>query len=422
MYRLSLEENNFNNSLPSGIENIPGLQILNLSYNVLACSIPNTIGLSTSLTFLNLAHNSFMGILPLEIGKLNNLQKLDISDNKLSGHIPSTLGNCLKLESLRLEGNKFQGSIPPSFSSLGGLEILDLSCNNLSGQIQEDIAALRFLKNLNLSFNNLTDEMPLQGVFRNSSIISLVGNKGLYGGIAKMQLPTCPKSMKKGNSLGFKIIVAITCTVVVGTLILLLVVFLRKRKQKDKSTTLSSLGDDLLRFLTVNCSNSDGGQTNSLAIKGSIGYVALEYGIGGKTPTKGDVYSYEILLLEMLTGKRPTNELFTNGQSLHEFSMLALPERVMEIVDSHMPLEEPVEVEMDARNDRVGQDKIQSCLISLVRMGFACSAQPPSERMNFKDVIVGLMTIKEVFTGVGIHGRKQLRMQHAGEGTSQASE
>ncbi|XP_058181903.1 probable LRR receptor-like serine/threonine-protein kinase At3g47570 [Rhododendron vialii] len=105
----------------------------------------------------------------------------------------------------------------------------------------------------------------------------------------------------------------------------------------------------LAKFLTVNCSNSDGGQTNSLPIKGSIGYVAPEYGIGGKTSTEWDVYSYGILLLEMLTGKRPTNELFTNGQSLHEFSMLALPERAMEIVYSCMPLEEPVEVEMDAQ-------------------------------------------------------------------------
>ncbi|KAI8540091.1 hypothetical protein RHMOL_Rhmol09G0235000 [Rhododendron molle] len=78
----------------------------------------------------------------------------------------------------------------------------------------------------------------------------------------------------------------------------------------------------------------------------------VEYGIGGKTSTKGDVYSYGILLLEMLTGKRPTNELFTNGQSLHEFSMLALPERVMEIVDSRMPLQESVEAEMDAQKDR----------------------------------------------------------------------
>ncbi|KAF7133118.1 hypothetical protein RHSIM_Rhsim09G0176100 [Rhododendron simsii] len=362
IFELYLNDNNLNGTVPSSIENILGLQTLVLSHNFLTCPIPKTLGLFSTLTFLDFANNSFMGDLPTEIGKLNNLQELDVSDNKLSGHIPSSLGNCLKLEGLFLEGNTFQRSIPPSFSSLKGLEILDLSRNNLSGQIQEDLVALVFLKNLNLSFNYLTGEVPLQGVFGNLSIVSLVGKKGLCGGITELQLAACPNSMKKRNRFGVKIIVSITCTVVVGTLILL---------------------------------NSDDGQTNSLAIKGSIGYVALEYGIGGNTSTEGDVYSYGILLLEMLTGKRPTNELFTNGQSLHEFSMLALPERVMEIVDSRMPLEEPGKAEMDAQNDRVRQDKIRSCLISLVRIGVACSAQSPSKRMNFKDVIVGLMTIRK---------------------------
>ncbi|KAE9451482.1 hypothetical protein C3L33_16617, partial [Rhododendron williamsianum] len=98
--------------------------------------------------------------------------------------------------------------------------------------------------------------------------------------------------------------------------------------------------------------------------------------------------------------------------------LLALPERVMEIVDLHMLLEEPVEAENDAQKERVRRDKIRECLVSLLRIGIACSAESPSERMNIKDVIIGLMTIKEVFLGVGIHGRRQMRMRLTGEGTS----
>ncbi|XP_058187005.1 putative receptor-like protein kinase At3g47110 [Rhododendron vialii] len=587
IFLLYLDDNNLNGTIPSSIENILGLQTLNLSHNFLTGPIPKSIGLFSTLAFMNLENNSFMGALPLEIGKLNNLQELDVSENKLSGHIPITLGNCLKLEGLFLEGNTFQDSIPPSLSSLRGIQVLDLSRNNLSGQIPEDLAALGLLKNLNLSFNNLAGEVPLQGVFKNLSAISLVENKGLCGGIVEMRLPACPKSIKKENCLGFKIIVPIACIIPCLTLVLLLVVFLRKRKQNNKYLTQPVIGDDFLRvsydqlhnatggfsslnligagsfgtvykgilyegdkpiavkvlnleqrgalksflaesealrktrhknllkmitvcsstnhagddfkalvfeympngslenwlhpkedtprqewnlslsqrlniaidvacaleylhhccetpivhcdlkpnnvlidedmiahvgdfglakFLTINSGNSGGGQSNSLAIKGSIGYVAPEYGIGGRTSTEGDIYSYGILLLEMLTGKRPTDELFTSRQSLHEFCKVALPERVMDIVDPHMLLEEPTEGENDAQNER--NAKIRECLVSIVRIGIACSVESPGERMNIKEVIIGLMKIKEVFLGVGIHRRRKLRMRLTGEGTS----
>jgi len=39
--------------------------------------------------------------------------------------------------------------------------------------------------------------------------------------------------------------------------------------------------------------------------------------MGSKISTEGDIYSYGIVLLEMLTGKRPTDELFDDGFTLH---------------------------------------------------------------------------------------------------------
>ncbi|KAH9330820.1 hypothetical protein KI387_002928, partial [Taxus chinensis] len=52
----------------------------------------------------------------------------------------------------------------------------------------------------------------------------------------------------------------------------------------------------------------DSASTTTFALKGSIGYIAPEYGVGGSVSAKGDVYSYGILILEMVIRKRPSDD------------------------------------------------------------------------------------------------------------------
>ena len=41
--------------------------------------------------------------------------------------------------------------------------------------------------------------------------------------------------------------------------------------------------------------------------------------MGGEASTKGDVYSYGVLVLEMFIGRMPTNDMFKDDLNVHNF-------------------------------------------------------------------------------------------------------
>ena len=121
-----------------------------------------------------------------------------------------------------------------------------------------------------------------------------------------------------------------------------------------------------------------------------------EYGVGSSMWPQGDVYSYGILLLEMFTGKRPTEQMFSDGLSLHIFSKMALPERVMEIMDSNL-LRELEKAINNVENQHEMEGRMCHCLVSIARIGVACSEESASARMNMKDVVLELNSLRKSF-------------------------
>ncbi|KAL5703677.1 non-specific serine/threonine protein kinase [Ranunculus cassubicifolius] len=167
----------------------------------------------------------------------------------------------------------------------------------------------------------------------------------------------------------------------------------------------------LARFLFNTSGDQPETQTLSSGLKGSIGYIPPEYDIGGKVSTNGDMYNYGILLLEMFTGKRPTDEKFKDGLNLYDFVSMALPDRVSKIVDASLlsetnGVEEDDEIgdpskvneseEAPALSKRTMQWKRGDGLVSVLMIALRCCSPLPKDRTVVSDVVKKMIDVRDV--------------------------
>lgn len=118
--------------------------------------------------------------------------------------------------------------------------------------------------------------------------------------------------------------------------------------------------------------------------------------MGSEVSTHGDVYSFGVLVLEMFTGKRPTDEMFIGNLNLHNFVKEALPERLAEIVDPILLIER--EEAANAQNQRNRESLgVRECLVSILGIGVTCSLESPRDRIQMEEVAAQLLSIRNKF-------------------------
>ncbi|XP_058224530.1 probable LRR receptor-like serine/threonine-protein kinase At3g47570 [Rhododendron vialii] len=163
----------------------------------------------------------------------------------------------------------------------------------------------------------------------------------------------------------------------------------------------------LAKILLPTTSRSNNQQSSSsIGVGGTVGYVAPEYGMGEEISTQGDMYSYGVLLLEMFIGKRPTDCMFSDTLSLSGYTKRFLPNKVLEIVDPQIILEEERQPSRTRQTVTPSTHKLEVCLVSVLQIGVLCCAARPNERMNARDVLAELHKIRNVFLGAREQGRQ----------------
>lgn len=142
-----------------------------------------------------------------------------------------------------------------------------------------------------------------------------------------------------------------------------------------KSLTEPQIGDIELCKI-VDPSKSTGSIS---AIAGSVGYVPPEYAYTMRVTAAGNVYSFGVILLELLTGRTP----ITSGMDLAKWvqSTLSGEETWEQILDTGI------------RNFSV---QIQNEMIAMLKVALSCVSSSPESRPKMRNVVGMLQMVRQV--------------------------
>ncbi|KAG0604296.1 hypothetical protein M758_10G160300 [Ceratodon purpureus] len=118
--------------------------------------------------------------------------------------------------------------------------------------------------------------------------------------------------------------------------------------------------------------------STSPAVLGTYGYIAPEVGYSTKVSTKLDVYSYGVLLLELLTGKKPAEDP-SYGESLHVAAWVKEKVRQNEGKMSESVLDPSL---LDDTNLACKDE-----MLSVQTIALLCTRDNPSDRPAMKEVV-----------------------------------
>ncbi|KAF7849858.1 hypothetical protein BT93_L0208 [Corymbia citriodora subsp. variegata] len=441
---LNLSRNSFQGSIPQSIGNLKGLDFLDLSYNELSGPIPNSMEGLPYLQNLNLSFNKLSGEIP-NGGPFGNFSALSFTGNEaLCGNATFQVPPCKVNEkkSSRDKRLRLLYIILPVVSAMLLVPIIYLlrKHGNATKKTSVLVENLPGIDHPMISYQELCSGT---NDFSESNLLGVGSFSSVYKGTLANGMDVAVKVLNlhiEGSLRSFDVecevfrkiwhrnLVKVISTCTNADLRALVLQYVpngslekwlysnnynlglhqRVKIMVDVATTLDYLhhgqsepvvhcdlkpsnvllNKDLVAqvcdfgIAKILAKNKLETQTRTLS---TIGYIAPAYGLEGKVSTKGDVYSFGILLLEVITGKKPTSEMFDADMSLRRWVGAAIPERVLDVVDSKL---------LNMNHEDMMLSKVEWIVLSILELGLECSKDLSEERMDMETIMVKLNKIK----------------------------
>ncbi|XP_057998230.1 probable LRR receptor-like serine/threonine-protein kinase At3g47570 [Hevea brasiliensis] len=458
LQRLFMAGNNFTGSIPSTIGQLAYLKALDLSSNRLTGTIPEELGQLQYLVQLNLSFNHLEGAVPMT-GVFMNISQDNLKGNDRLCHDNQTTAEKLGLPQCiakrRTRHLLLKVILPVAIVACLMIMFLCFACKVIYWKKQKTKRGKGRLSSPSKGLPPKISYSDIRLATDNFSMENLIGKGGfgsVYKGVIRnVEDGSCtekPSLLIDHNGEEFKALVMEFMSH--GNLDkwlyqeddeesgLYLTLSQRLNIAVDVASAIDYLHHDcdppvvhcdlkpgnvlldddmvahvgdfgLARLLPQNPSGND---SSTIGLKGSIGYIAPEYGLGGKPSTSGDVYSFGILLLEMFIAKKPTNEMFKEGLSLNNFATAVNENHVMEIADPRLfknnwdnslqrtDIGYSNDGSSGNSNTSSGStiyslDKSRELVAAAIRVGLSCAASSARDRLSMREALAMLEKIKK---------------------------
>ncbi|KAG5106383.1 hypothetical protein JHK82_043353 [Glycine max] len=293
----------------------------NYSWEGLKCNYSTS--LPPRIISLNMSSSSLSGIITSAISNLSSLESLDLHNNSLTGTMPQFLEELKSLKYLDLKDNQFSGSVPTILveRSRDGLLTLRVDDQNLGDSggnnktkeivipivvsVSVLVIVVAFILFWKLRRNERSDEeistLSKGGTtvttknwqYSYSEVLDITNNFEMAIGKGGFGTVYCGK-MKDGKQVAVKMLSPSSSQ--------------GPKEFQTEAELLMTVHHKIWEFRTDNQDqqsqviHSDATNEKS-AVMGTTGYLDPEYYKLGTLNEKSDIYSFGIVLLELLTGR-----------------------------------------------------------------------------------------------------------------------